>query len=90
MSPKCSLERSGRDIFLLFGIANLLGSIRTHGSLLLFVVVHMFVAFWKINGDREKSKDNGLGRGLMESSRGGNTFPSEMREWLRLVILCPF
>lgn len=74
----------------MFRIANLLGSIRIYSSLFLFTVVHMSGAFWKINGDREKGKDNCLGHGLMESSRGGNAFPPEMRDWFRVIILCPF
>lgn len=45
----------------------------------------MFMAFWKLNGDWVKSKDNRSGRGLMESSGGENEFPSEMRSGFLLL-----
>lgn len=83
-------EKQSEDIFLLFRIPNLLGLIRIYSSLLLFIVVHMFMVFWKINGDRIKNKDNCSGHGLMSSSRGENKFPPEMREWFCFIILCPF
>lgn len=83
-------EQQSEDIFLLFRIPKLLGSIRIYSSLLLFIAVHMFVASWKINGDRVKSRDNCSGRGLMESSGGESEFPSEMREGVRFIILCSF
>lgn len=63
-------EKQSEDIFLLFRIPNLLGSIRIYSSLLLLIVVHMFMAFCKINGDKIKNKDNCSGHGLMASSGG--------------------
>lgn len=45
-------EKHSEDIFLLFIISSLLGSIRIYSSLLLFTVVHMFKAFCKIKGDK--------------------------------------
>lgn len=83
-------EKQSEDIFLLFRIPNLLGSVRIYSSLWLFIVVHMAVAFCKISGDRVKNKDNSSGHGLMASSGGENKFPSEMREWFYFIILCPF
>lgn len=49
-------EKQSEDIFLLFRIPNLLGSIRIYSSLLLFIVVHMFMAFCKINGDNKEQR----------------------------------
>lgn len=67
MSPECSFERNSQDIFLLFRIANLLGSIRIYSSLFLFIVILMFMAFLKIKGEGGRSKDLCPGGGLMES-----------------------
>lgn len=82
-------EKQSEDIFLFFRIPNLLGSIRIYSSLSLFIVVHMFMAFCKINGNRIKNRDNCSGHGLMACS-AGEKFPSEMREWFSLIILYPF